>query len=713
MLFLYKQFNQFQMKTIFKTFVLFLFSTYSVFAQIPVGYYNSANGLTGTQLQQALHDIIDNHVEQSYDALKTHFYVTDAKPNGKVWDMYSDIPNGIPPYEFTFTTASCSGYNSENDCYNREHSWPKSWFSDMSPMYSDLFHLYPTDGYVNGKRGNYPFGEVDGVASWTSMNGSKLGTCTYPGYAGTVFEPIDDFKGDFARTYFYMSTRYYNEDAGWAGSPMTNGSQLEPWALAMMLEWTVQDPVSQKEIDRNNAVYGIQQNRNPFIDIPTFAFDIWVPNGTLTVSLNSTENISCSQSVTLNPTIVYSDESLLTFQWSPVEGLSNPNIKNPIANPSSTTTYTLTVTCPNLCQSVNSTTVNVLNNSSFNTDFAVVTDTILDKPYTALFYNNTPNLSNYTFEWDFGDNTIVTNNGSAVAHEYVNSGNYSVKLKAINNTNCEEIVLKENCVHVLDGFLEVTLNASESIACGSSVVLNPTISYFDINSLTYQWSPVEGLSNPNIKNPTASPKSTTTYTLTVSCPSNCQSVNSTTVNIQEYVPFNVNFMVVTDSIVNSPFTALFYNYTPNFSNYSFVWDFGDSTTAINNNYAVIHEYSTYGDFSVKLTAKNNSNCEEIILKQSCVHVLNLSGITENSSNSTFEVYPNPASDNLTIKNNSKSRINIEILNSIGQKVYELETENSYEKIDVSRLENNSLYFISIRNKKLNTIEVKKLIIQKN
>lgn len=256
--------------------VLALFTfTVSVKSQPPAGYYDAANGLSGTALQAALHNIIDNHYVQSYNSLHEHFESTDRKPNGTVWDMYSDVPGGNPPYVFNFTSGDqCGSYNGEGDCYNREHSFPKSWFDDMSPMYSDLFHLYPTDGYVNGRRSNYPYGTV-GSASWTSENGCKLGNCNFPGYSGTVFEPIDAYKGDFARTYFYMATRYYNEDNGWPGSDMVNGSQPRPWALAMLKEWHLSDPVSQKEIDRNNAVYEIQNNRNPYIDHPEFIAQIW------------------------------------------------------------------------------------------------------------------------------------------------------------------------------------------------------------------------------------------------------------------------------------------------------------------------------------------------------------------------------------------------------------------------------------------------------
>jgi endonuclease I len=256
---------------------LLLFVSGTLFSQIPNGYYNSAEGLYGTALKQALHDIIDNHTSVTYQSLWTYFQSTDKKSNGKVWDMYSDVPGGTPAYEFTFVTDQCGSYNSEGDCYNREHSFPSSWFDDAYPMYSDLFQLVPTDGYVNNRRSNYPYGKV-GSATWTSTNGSKLGSSATAGYSGTVFEPIDAYKGDFARNYFYMATRYYNEDSGWPGSDMVTGSQPKPWAVALLLQWHESDPVSQKEIDRNNAVYSIQHNRNPFIDHPEYAENIWSPN---------------------------------------------------------------------------------------------------------------------------------------------------------------------------------------------------------------------------------------------------------------------------------------------------------------------------------------------------------------------------------------------------------------------------------------------------
>ena len=282
--------------------VILLLFVSRVFSQIPPGYYDPATGKTGTELQAALHNIIKNHTVKSYDYIWTAFHTTDDKPNGTVWDMYSDIPdgtpNGNPPYVFQFGNDQCGNYSGEGDCYNREHSWPKSWFNDVPPMNSDIFHIYPTDGYVNGKRSNYAYGTVS-TASWTSLNGSKLGSCSWPGFTGTVFEPIDAYKGDFARTYFYMSTRYYTEDGNWNVTDMTNKSQLKPWALQMMLVWSSEDPVSTKEIDRNNAVYGMQNNRNPFIDHPEYAGLIWG----YPVGIADQKNIDYQLNVYPNPAV--------------------------------------------------------------------------------------------------------------------------------------------------------------------------------------------------------------------------------------------------------------------------------------------------------------------------------------------------------------------------------------------------------------------------
>ncbi|MEZ5065949.1 MAG: endonuclease [bacterium] len=240
------------------------------FEPSPAGYYDTAEGLDGAALRAALHAIITGHTVVSYADTWGAFYTTDDRPDGFVWDMYSDIPGGTPPYLYTFGVDQGGVGGTEGTGYNREHSWPQSWFNGLSPMDSDLFQLYPTDNWVNNQRGSWPYGEVD-APNFVSLNGSKIGPCTYPGYNGTVFEPIDEYKGDFARSYFYMTTRYYTEDAAWSTSPMTDHADLLPWAVNLLLDWHEQDPVSLKEVDRNGAVYALQGNRNPFIDRPEFA----------------------------------------------------------------------------------------------------------------------------------------------------------------------------------------------------------------------------------------------------------------------------------------------------------------------------------------------------------------------------------------------------------------------------------------------------------
>ena len=241
---------------------------------IPSGYYSTCEGKYGSALLSALCSKISSHTAVSYSGLWTAFKDTDTKSNGKIWDMYSTK-------EFTYSTNQCGSYSKIGDCYNREHSFPKSWFKDATPMYTDLFHIYPTDGFVNNQRANYPFGECAN-GTYVASNGTvkalgKLGKSTYSGYTGTVWEPDDEYKGDFARSYFYMVTAYNTKVSGWS-SDMLNGTSypaFTTWAMNLLLNWNALDPVSQKEVNRQTKVYAKQKNRNPFIDHPELADYIW------------------------------------------------------------------------------------------------------------------------------------------------------------------------------------------------------------------------------------------------------------------------------------------------------------------------------------------------------------------------------------------------------------------------------------------------------
>ena len=248
-------------------------SAMSAAAAEPAGYYSSCEGKAGKALLQQLESVVGPHTTVSYKGLLDLYKSSDARPDGTVWDMYST-------QRFSFGNT-CGNYKKVGDCYNREHSFPKSWFNDASPMYSEAFHIYPTDGKVNGQRSNYPYGEC---ASGTTLPGSgsvkalgKLGRCTFPGYSGTVFEPDDEYKGDFARSYFYMCAAYNSRFGTWKSDMLAGNSYpgFTSWAINLLLKWHRQDPVSQKELDRQEAVYARQRNRNPFIDHPDLAEHIW------------------------------------------------------------------------------------------------------------------------------------------------------------------------------------------------------------------------------------------------------------------------------------------------------------------------------------------------------------------------------------------------------------------------------------------------------
>jgi endonuclease I len=244
------------------------------YATEPTNYYSTCEGKNGATLLSALCAKVGPHTEVGYSGLWTLYQTSDVKSNGKIWDMYSTK-------EWTYKTEQCGNYSGIGDCYNREHSMPKSWFDDATPMYDDAFHIYPTDGKVNAQRSNYPYGECANGTSVASRNGvdalGKLGACTFSGYTGTVFEPDDEYKGDFARSYFYMAAAYNDKIETWTSDMLAKNAYpaFTDWAVNLLLKWHRQDPVSQKELDRQEAVYAKQGNRNPFIDHPELAEYIW------------------------------------------------------------------------------------------------------------------------------------------------------------------------------------------------------------------------------------------------------------------------------------------------------------------------------------------------------------------------------------------------------------------------------------------------------
>lgn len=239
-------------------------AAFSVSAEIPTAYYSRLDGKSGESLKTAAFQIINPHSTiSSYSDLPKYFMQTDLYPESmQWWDMYSDIPLYAPSFKGL----------------NREHAFPKSWWGGSTdvPAYIDLNHLYPSEARANQAKSNYPLGMVQTPKFDNGITLVGYAVSGQGGGASQVFEPDDEYKGDFARTYFYMVTCYQN--LTWKYTYMVQNNTyptLNSWALDLLLKWHREDPVSQKEMERNETIYGIQNNRNPFIDFPDLAEYIW------------------------------------------------------------------------------------------------------------------------------------------------------------------------------------------------------------------------------------------------------------------------------------------------------------------------------------------------------------------------------------------------------------------------------------------------------
>ena len=270
-------------------------------AQVPANYYNSANGLTGYALKAELNNIVTSgHNPISYNQLWTAYQTTwtdDVYENdGSVLDFYTEDPTGNDPHSYTFVQDQCGNATAQGDCYNREHLFPSGFFNAQGPAYTDQHQVWPSDGFINNARGNFPFGETDNPQN-TYDNGTKRGPNSTLGYTGTVVEPIDAFKGDVARAFLYFATRY---DDAWMQSnwdPVTDANNplngtvdqyYEQWFIDILLAWHAADPVSQAEIDRNDEIYNSQGNANPYVNNPQYVTQIWTATSLLQIKADYT-----------------------------------------------------------------------------------------------------------------------------------------------------------------------------------------------------------------------------------------------------------------------------------------------------------------------------------------------------------------------------------------------------------------------------------------
>jgi arabinogalactan endo-1,4-beta-galactosidase len=235
------------------------------------GYYQSIQQRENRSLRVALHDLIEHQQSISYDSVWSLFKETDRTSDGRVREMYSRCDFRIFRPRQSGQPGTVCGF------LTREHVWPRTtWDGALSNPNTDLFNVLPADAHVNGQKGISPPGEV-------GPDARKVGTMKFGpgreglGYRGQVFEPPDRYKGDFARIYFYVVVRYLTDNGASRDWPLLNeaGDDLAPWAQSMLLRWHRNDPVSDFERRRNNAVYEIQGNRNPFVDHPEWARTVW------------------------------------------------------------------------------------------------------------------------------------------------------------------------------------------------------------------------------------------------------------------------------------------------------------------------------------------------------------------------------------------------------------------------------------------------------
>lgn len=271
-------------------------------AEIPLGYYSSLDGKCGAELKNAIHALVTDATMLSYGSGDGHtwwgFYETDyAEVDGErqVVDRYS---NEI--HTFGSRGASVGGMNIE-------HSFPKSWWGGTANnAYKDLFNLMPCEKSINSSKSNYGMGVVTNA---TTDNG-----CTKVGQGDQgfkVWEPADKWKGDFARGYMYMATAY--QDFTWTGQALNSLTQgdyptLKEWASTLYIKWAKQDAVDEIETTRNDAVYAIQGNRNPYVDFPNLMEYVW--GDSVSTPLNIRTTVKAGGSSADGPATLY-DETFL------------------------------------------------------------------------------------------------------------------------------------------------------------------------------------------------------------------------------------------------------------------------------------------------------------------------------------------------------------------------------------------------------------------
>jgi endonuclease I len=482
------------------SFLALLLSVFA-FAQIPSGYYNTATG-SGYTLKTQLYNVIKGHTDQGYGGLWTTYSTSDRdkeyENDNSIIDIYSENPTGVDPYHYNYGTNQCGTYSTEGNCYNREHIIPQSIFNSASPMVADAHFITPTDGKVNSQRSNYPHGNVSSP-SWTSLNGSKLGTSAVSGYTGTVFEPINEFKGDVARMYFYFATRYENTVSEYSYS-MFNGTSNQVFTTAflnLLKTWHTNDPVSPREIARNNAIYARQGNRNPYIDHPEYVNIIW--GGTIntggditapTTPSNLSAGIKTTTSIALSWTASTDNIGVTGYNiyMNGVLKASATTTSTTITGLTATTTYSFTIKAKDAAG----------NTSSNSTAISATTNTVSTSLSIELFFTEYLEGSSNNKALEITNKTSGSINLSSysIKRQTNGSGSWSSGISLLGTlTSGSKFVIVNNFIssscyssgsaNLSTNAIEMTFNGNDAIGLFKNGVLIDIIGIFNGGSVNF------------------------------------------------------------------------------------------------------------------------------------------------------------------------------------------------------------------------------------
>ena len=457
------------MKRRFSVLWIALVSVTMVFATDPAvsltTYYANIDGKSNTSdaLRTQLCTIISTgYTNIGYSSLPDDVYAASSNPS----DFYNGASKTMEDIYSSFPyTASQAGV-SASDCgqnWNKEHTVPKSWFGgDVSPMESDAHHIFPTDIKMNSLRSNYPYGENNAEKECANYGYGHLGTSTFSGYSGTVFDPGEggangSYKGDLARVYFYMVTRYrttnFTDGLGNVCFTYSGGvANLTDYMKNLMLKWHREDPVSEKERIRNNAIYAHQHNRNPFVDYPCLVEYIWGNKQGETVSLSalvssydtsfSGEGCSCAEQLATPSVNATPGDKLITATWPDVAGATGYTVTlgtgvgytTECASPSiGTITHSGTINTCVITGLINGLeyTVSVVANGTCDSDAGTYSATPTDEPITCALTSITLNTTGVTKDFTTGD--TFSSAGLIVTANYSNCSSKAVTPTSISS----------------------------------------------------------------------------------------------------------------------------------------------------------------------------------------------------------------------------------------------------------------------------------------